>query len=68
VKVSHADGYVTRYAHNSKNLVSVGDVVRKGTPIALMGATGRTTGTHLHYEVHHNGRALNPKTFVSRPR
>jgi len=65
VNISHADGYVTRYAHNSKNLVSVGDVVRQGSPVALMGATGRTTGTHLHYEVHHNGKPVNPKGFIS---
>lgn len=65
VKVSHPRGYLTRYAHNAKNLVSVGDIVRKGTPVALMGATGRTTGTHLHYEVHRNGSPVDPHKLIS---
>lgn len=65
VQVSHADGYVTRYAHNSKNLVKVGQLVRAGEPVALMGATGRTTGTHLHFEVHKDGKAVNPEGLLS---
>ncbi|OGT84565.1 MAG: hypothetical protein A3H91_13200 [Gammaproteobacteria bacterium RIFCSPLOWO2_02_FULL_61_13] len=61
VEISHGSGYVTRYGHNSKNLVGVGDKVKKGEIIALMGASGRTTGTHVHFEVVRNGEYLNPR-------
>ena len=61
VEISHGSGYVTRYGHNSKNLVNVGDKVKKGQIIALMGASGRTTGTHVHFEVVRNGEFLNPR-------
>ncbi len=61
VEVSHGNGYVTRYGHNSKNLVGVGDKVKKGEIVALMGASGRTTGTHVHFEVVRNGEYLNPR-------
>jgi murein DD-endopeptidase MepM/ murein hydrolase activator NlpD len=61
VEISHGSGYVTRYGHNSKNLVDVGDKVKKGQIIALMGASGRTTGTHVHFEVVRNGEFLNPR-------
>jgi murein DD-endopeptidase MepM/ murein hydrolase activator NlpD len=63
VQISHADGFVTRYAHHTENLVSVGDFVRQGQAIALVGATGRTTGTHLHYEVSKNGESVDPQKF-----
>lgn len=61
VEISHGSGYVTRYGHNSKNLVGVGDKVKKGEIIALMGASGRTTGTHVHFEVVRDGEYLNPR-------
>ena len=64
VKISHPEGFVTRYAHNAQNLVSVGQVVHKGAAVALMGSTGRTTGPHLHYEVQQNGKPVNPKKFI----
>lgn len=64
VELEHADGYRTRYAHNEFNLVSVGDKVDKAQPIATMGSTGRSTGTHVHVEVHLNGRAIDPLQFV----
>lgn len=64
IDVSHGNGYVTRYAHNKKNLVVVGDKVEKGQKIALMGSSGRSTGPHLHFEVVHNGKHVNPKKFV----
>jgi murein DD-endopeptidase MepM/ murein hydrolase activator NlpD len=66
VEVNHGNGYVTRYAHNEKLLVDVGDTVKKGQPLALMGSTGRSTGPHLHFEVLKDGRAVNPMTFVKR--
>lgn len=64
VEIRHAEGYTTRYAHNSKLLVKEGDLVEKGQTIALMGATGVVTGTHLHFEVRKNGNAVNPKKFL----
>jgi len=60
VEVDHGDGTVTRYAHNSLNLVQVGERVRKGQKIALMGSTGRSTGSHVHYEILKNGRPVSP--------
>lgn len=64
VEINHGNGYVTRYAHNQKALVAVGDTVQKGQPIALIGSTGRSTGPHLHFEVLRNGRAVDPMSFV----
>ena len=66
VEVTHGNGYVTRYAHNSSLLVEPGQTVRRGDPLALMGSTGRSTGTHLHFEVLRDGRAVNPMSFVRR--
>lgn len=65
IEISHGNGYVTRYAHNKKNLVFVGDKVEKGQNIAVMGSSGRSTGPHVHFEVVHNGRHVNPRKFVS---
>lgn len=64
VEISHGNGLVTRYAHNSKSLVQVGTLVEKGQKIALMGRTGRATGVHLHYEVLKNGRQVNPSHYM----
>lgn len=64
VEVDHGNGYVTRYGHNKKNLVTVGDVVQKGDAIALMGSSGRSTGPHVHFEVLRNGKAVNPVTYL----
>jgi murein DD-endopeptidase MepM/ murein hydrolase activator NlpD len=66
IEVTHGNGYVTRYAHNAKLLVKPGDTVRRGDAIALMGSTGRSTGTHLHFEVLRDGRPVNPLAFVRR--
>jgi murein DD-endopeptidase MepM/ murein hydrolase activator NlpD len=65
VEVNHGNGYATRYAHNSENLVSVGDTVRRGDVIARMGDTGRATGPNLHFEVLRDGRAVDPLTFIN---
>ena len=64
VEIDHGNGYVTRYAHNSKLLVTAGDIVRKGQVIAASGNTGRSTGPHVHLEVIQNGRHVNPAQFV----
>ncbi len=64
VEITHGNGLVTRYAHNSDNLVAVGDRVTKGQLIARMGSTGRATGPNLHFEVLRNGRTVNPISFV----
>jgi len=66
IEITHGNGYVTRYAHNAKLLVERGETVRRGDPIALMGSTGRSTGTHLHFEVLRDGRSVNPLSFVRR--
>jgi len=65
VDVDHDNGLTSRYAHLSKSLVKVGDVVMKGQKIALVGATGRVTGPHLHFEVREKGIPLNPNKFLS---
>lgn len=64
VKVDHGYGFATLYGHNSKVLVRAGQRVRRGEPIARVGNTGRSTGPHLHYEVHLNGAPVNPKKYI----
>ncbi|ROR94774.1 peptidase M23-like protein [Sinobacterium caligoides] len=66
VEINHGDGYKTRYAHNAKVLVKVGDIVKKGDAISLMGSTGRSTGPHVHFEVLKNDAKVNPARFVYR--
>lgn len=68
VVVDHGDGYQTLYAHNQKNLVREGDLVRAGQPLAKVGSSGRSTGSHLHFEVHVNGRPVNPMAYLERLR
>lgn len=65
VEVDHGNGYVTRYAHNSRNTARVGDLVRAGTELARAGSTGRSTGVHVHFEVWEGGRVLNPRQFLA---
>lgn len=62
IKVRHGGQYTTVYMHLSRSLVKVGQSVKKGQRIALSGNTGRSTGAHLHYEFHINGRPVNPMT------
>lgn len=65
VEINHGNGYVTRYGHNKEQLVEVGDTVRKGQMIALMGSTGRSTGPHVHFEVLRNGKPVNPSRYIA---
>lgn len=67
VEIRHADGSKTLYAHNNRILVRVGQQVAQGEQISEMGSTGRSTGPHLHFEIHPMGRgAVNPMVFLSR--
>jgi murein DD-endopeptidase MepM/ murein hydrolase activator NlpD len=66
VEINHGDGFVTRYAHNERTLVTVGQTVKRGEPVALMGSTGRSTGPHVHFEVLRNGRQVDPLSYVGR--
>ena len=65
VEVDHGNGISTRYGHMSQILVKTGDTVDRGDVIGLAGSTGRSTGTHLHYEVRQNGRAVDPMYFMN---
>ncbi|HUV21378.1 MAG TPA: M23 family metallopeptidase [Gammaproteobacteria bacterium] len=64
IEIAHGNGYSTRYAHNSRLLVSVGDTVEKGFQIAEIGSSGRSTGPHVHFEVLKDGREVNPIPFI----
>jgi murein DD-endopeptidase MepM/ murein hydrolase activator NlpD len=64
VELEHGKGIATRYGHLSKILVKPNTRVKRGELIALMGSTGRSTGSHLHYEVRIDGRAVNPVPFL----
>ena len=65
VEINHGNGYVTRYGHNKSNLVEVGETVKKGQQIAMIGSTGRSTGPHVHFEVLRNGKSVNPAKYIN---
>jgi len=65
IDIDHGNGYKTRYAHNSKNVAKVGDRVRADEIVAKMGSTGRSTGSHVHFEVLLDGKPVNPASFVA---
>jgi murein DD-endopeptidase MepM/ murein hydrolase activator NlpD len=64
VKIKHRDGYMTIYAHLSRIKIKYGEEVKKGEVIGYVGSTGRSTGSHLHFGVYRNGRAINPMRMV----
>jgi murein DD-endopeptidase MepM/ murein hydrolase activator NlpD len=64
VRIDHGNGFETLYAHDQKVLVKVGDVVKKGQIVALSGSTGRSSGPHVHFEVHKNGRVVDPASYI----
>lgn len=63
VVIEHGQGLSTVYAHNTKNLIKVGQTVKRGQEIATTGSTGVSTGPHVHYEIWKNGECVNPETF-----
>jgi lysostaphin len=65
LEIDHGNDIVTRYAHTSKILVNVGDIVRRGQHVADIGSTGRSTGAHLHFEVLVRGMQQDPHKFLS---
>jgi murein DD-endopeptidase MepM/ murein hydrolase activator NlpD len=65
VELDHGNGLVTRYAHSSKVLVKVGDLIKRGQVISLVGTTGRSTGPHLHFEVLVDGVPQDPAKFLA---
>jgi murein DD-endopeptidase MepM/ murein hydrolase activator NlpD len=67
IEIDHGNDLITRYAHASKRLVKVGDIVLRGSRIADVGRTGRATGSHLHFEVRQRGAARNPAQFLQLP-
>ena len=68
VEIDHGFGLVTRYGHLSDFAVAIGDTVQHGSVIGYVGATGRATGHHVHYEVWSSGRTLNPMQLLTKPR
>ena len=64
VEVDHGNGLTTRYAHNSRLVRRVGELVRAGDEIAKAGSTGRSTGPHVHFEVWQDGRVIDPRRFL----
>ncbi|MCY4531693.1 MAG: peptidoglycan DD-metalloendopeptidase family protein [Gammaproteobacteria bacterium] len=66
IEINHGNGYKTLYGHHKEIHVSVGDIVKKGQVIGIMGNSGRSTGNHVHYEVHKNGRVVDPSSYIHR--
>jgi murein DD-endopeptidase MepM/ murein hydrolase activator NlpD len=64
VMLDHGGGLMTVYAHNERNVVRQGERVRRGQTVALMGNSGRATGTHVHFEVHHHGQLVDPLLWL----
>ena len=65
VKINHANGYETVYAHLDSIMIHKGDAVKKGALIGLVGSSGKTTGSHLHYEIYYLNQHINPVVFTT---
>jgi murein DD-endopeptidase MepM/ murein hydrolase activator NlpD len=65
IVLKHGNGFTTLYGHLSKILVTAGQQIEIGQQIGLIGSTGRSTGPHLHYEIHHNGEKIDPQSFLT---
>lgn len=65
VEISHGNGYKTSFAHMKKYLVEKGDQIHRGQVVGLVGNSGRSTGPHLHYEIHLNKKTVNPYKFLT---
>jgi len=66
VEVNHGGGFSTRYGHHQALKVKVGDIIKKGQTIGLMGSSGRSTGPHVHFEIYKNGRVVDPSSYIHR--
>jgi murein DD-endopeptidase MepM/ murein hydrolase activator NlpD len=66
VEINHGGGFSTRYGHHKELIVNVGDIVKKGQVVGLMGSSGRSTGPHVHFEVYKNGRIVDPSAYIHR--
>ncbi len=66
IEINHGGGFSSRYGHHKELIVKVGDIVKKGQVIGLMGTSGRSTGPHVHFEVFKNGRAVDPSSYIHR--
>jgi murein DD-endopeptidase MepM/ murein hydrolase activator NlpD len=64
VLIDHGNGFRTKFAHLKKSLVKKGDLVTRGQVIGLVGNSGRSTGPHVHYEIHYDDKIVNPTRFV----
>jgi murein DD-endopeptidase MepM/ murein hydrolase activator NlpD len=64
IEIAHGDGFISKYAHNSKLFVKSGQTITRGQLIANSGSTGRSTGPHLHYEIHQHNSYLNPAKIL----
>jgi len=66
VEINHGGGFSSRYGHHKELFVKVGDIVKKGQVIGIMGSSGRSTGPHVHFEVFKNGRVVDPSSYIHR--
>ena len=66
IEINHGGGVITRYGHHESLAVSVGELVKKGQKIGGMGSSGRSTGPHVHYEIHKNKRSVDPSIYIHR--
>ena len=64
VEIDHGNGYMTRYAHNDENIAKLGQRIRSGDVVSKMGSTGRSTGSHVHFEVWLNDKVVNPYQYL----